>query len=592
MKTDFFRQFSVKLYLLALFIIISTTPVILLSIIQYSFLNNNILSILENNNLSLAKALANKVELYLESNNKIVNLLAYEIEFKSDPQIKNLFSNIIKTNEDFSFIIYSDKSESIYYDKQNHLKRFDSKTLVPQHYQIINQLLKKPETYFISKIQLPGKNAPVIGIISPIIKDSILKGYLFGGIKFDKIQSYTNGLSDIKQEAFIVDLKDNNIIFPLSVEKKSLNSKKNILNSLKRTNSGIIEDYKPGKGEEKIISFTRFNSSEWAIWLEHPLSMYEKEIQRYSLRTLAAALISLGFALILALWVAASQHQFVKNLLSSIHEIAKGNYSKKAKTEVFFLPKEFHYLLSEFNLMAERIEQLDNFKSNLIDTVSHEFRTPLTSIKGFSSTLLRKDVTFEKEMQRKLLKIISDQSDRLSRMVEDLLVVPKLEGNVLKLDVQEIDLEQTIEHISEFFAGDTFEINVEEQLTVIADSDRLEQVLVNLFENAHKYSYPQGSKIKVEAFRDNWLARIVVSNPAEKVAPEKLQSLFNKFVRLDDTLTRTTGGTGLGLYITKGLIELMGGKIWLETDEEYFHVNFTLPLKLSARGKYFLSKEN
>ena len=108
--------------------------------------------------------------------------------------------------------------------------------------------------------------------------------------------------------------------------------------------------------------------------------------------------------------------------------------------------------------------------------------------------------------------------------------------------------------------------------------DRLEQVILNLFENAHKYSFPKGAPIKVRASKKGSHAYVLVSNSAEKVAPEKLDTLFNKFVRLDDTLTRTTGGTGLGLYITKGLIELMDGRIWLEADEE-FRVYFTVPIK-------------
>jgi two-component system phosphate regulon sensor histidine kinase PhoR len=260
-----------------------------------------------------------------------------------------------------------------------------------------------------------------------------------------------------------------------------------------------------------------------------------------------------------------------------MRSIAKGNYSNKVKSDLPFIPKEFSDMIEEFNIMSEKIEQLDSFKSNLIDTVSHEFRTPLTSIKGFSSTLLRTDASFNKDMQRKLLKIISDQADRLSRMVEDLLVVPKLEGNILKLNLQEVEIDQVMEDIMQFFPNCTFDINSESNLVVLGDQDRLEQIFINLFENANKYSYPKGLPIRVCIKTDKNFAHIIVSNSAEEVPKDKLNSLFDKFVRLDDTLTRTTGGTGLGLYITKGLIELMGGKIWLEADKN-FKVNFTLPL--------------
>jgi signal transduction histidine kinase len=578
LSLDIFRTFGVKIYLLIIFIIVSTTPVIMLGLIQYSFIGNNIITIMENNNLLEVEDFASKIELYADMNARVINLVSQQLE-NAPEKIKIIFTNILKTYPDFEYIWYeNEKGEIFLYDSNFYIT--DKFSLHLEKYGFMEQARQKNILFFTGKIRVFPDKQPVIGIITPVKTG----GYLFGGMKLDKIREYTENISRKKGEAIIVNPVSNSLIYPETENNDFRQLKETIIKRTGTHNSGLIKDYVSDiDGIQKIISYkkmtaSRGNSPEWVIWVESPLSAFDEELRKNALRTFAAAIISIGFALVMGLWIAAAQHKFVKNFLGSIRAIAKGNYSKKVDAQQKFIPREFDLLIDEFNFMAERIEQLDSFKSNLIDTVSHEFRTPLTSIKGFSSTLLRKDATFDKETQRKLLKIISNQSDRLSRMVEDLLVVPKLEGHVLKLNLQEIELEQTIEHIVDFFPGQPFEINIEPQLWVMVDPDRLEQVILNLFENAHKYSFPKGAPIKVKASKIGSHAHVIVANSAEKVEPEKLETLFNKFVRLDDTLTRTTGGTGLGLYITKGLIELTGGRIWLEADSE-FRVNFTIPIK-------------
>src|SRR5690606_30941987 len=115
------------------------------------------------------------------------------------------------------------------------------------------------------------------------------------------------------------------------------------------------------------------------------------------------------------------------------------------------------------------------------------------------------------------------------RMVEDLLVVPKLEQNILKLNLQEIDLEHVIDNVTEFFPEENFAIDIREPVFIEVDGDRMEQVLLNLFENAHKYAYPKGSAITVKAFREGDSAHIIISNPSEKIMEEQVEQLFNKF---------------------------------------------------------------
>lgn len=234
-----------------------------------------------------------------------------------------------------------------------------------------------------------------------------------------------------------------------------------------------------------------------------------------------------------------------------------------------------------------KLAKLDELKSNLIDTVSHELRTPLTSIKGYTSRLLRYDDSLTGEMRTKSLKVIKQQADRLSRLVEDLLVIPDLETNNLRVFPDQVFLPDVVERSVQFIQEKAMrEIRIhfpsQELPAVLADPDRLEQILLNLLDNAVKYSIPDTViDVTLEAcegtLENAWL-RICVSNDSPMIPARELDGLFEKFKRLDDGLTRTTRGSGLGLFITRELMEAMGGNIRLLYDSGRFTADLTLPV--------------
>ncbi len=285
----------------------------------------------------------------------------------------------------------------------------------------------------------------------------------------------------------------------------------------------------------------------------------------------------------------------IRQLFKAIIAISKGNYERKIRllTNVF-TPYEIIFLAYEFNRMVKQIQkshqqlkkknkilkQLNEFRSSMIDTVSHEFRTPLTSIQGYTSRLLRQDIQIDEETRQKSLHIIKKQSERLKRLVEDLLVIPEIEGLKLNVNLDENDLYSILDNAITLVKNDsqkTIVNKVENDGTfVLADSDRLEQVFVNLIENALKYA-PDGSKIEIETEQTADSVSIYFKNKYELLTKETLNTLFGKFTRLDNTTTRTTRGTGLGLFIVKGLVEAMNGSIKLYSTEEWgFIVKVTL----------------
>lgn len=285
----------------------------------------------------------------------------------------------------------------------------------------------------------------------------------------------------------------------------------------------------------------------------------------------------------------------IRQLFKGIIAISKGNYQRRIRllTNVF-TPYEIIFLAFEFNRMANQIhksylqlkknnvelKELNEFRSNLIDTVSHEFRTPLTSIQGYTSRLLRQDIEIDEEMKQKSLRTIKKQSERLSRMVEDLLVVPDIEGEKIRINSEPLWLNKIIESaIALVSSEDKIIVNnvAEDFPLVLADKDRLEQVFVNLLENAVKYS-EEGATITVESVAKAKFAKVYIKNPCEVIPEAKLEKLFEKFTRIDDKTTRTTRGTGLGLFIVKGLVEAMNGEIKISsTKKDGFVVEIKLP---------------
>ena len=231
---------------------------------------------------------------------------------------------------------------------------------------------------------------------------------------------------------------------------------------------------------------------------------------------------------------------------------------------------QIHKSYAQLKKKNKELKQLNEFRSNMIDTVSHELRTPLTSIQGYTSRLLRQDIEIDEEMKQKSLKTIKRQAERLSRMIEDLLVIPDIEGARLNFNIVPVSISSVIENSITLVRNDANkEIvnNVEScEEIILADNDRIEQVFVNLIENAIKYS-KEGSAITINKEIENDKLIISVQNDYDIIPREKLKTLFEKFTRVDDSTTRTTRGTGLGLFIVKGLVEAMNGKIELSSTD-------------------------
>ncbi len=224
--------------------------------------------------------------------------------------------------------------------------------------------------------------------------------------------------------------------------------------------------------------------------------------------------------------------------------------------------------------------EVDRMKSLLISTVSHELRTPLSSIKGYASTLLAKDVEWDATEQQEFMIIISRETDRLNRMVNDLLDMSRLEAGRLQLTPVPCQLSDVVAKAAVQVKPAPYErlqIDLPPDLPpLIADPQRLEVVVRNLIENAVKYADPD-TQITVSAQAQNETAVITVTDQGPGIPEPHRRHIFETFYRVDDGLTRQSG-FGLGLAICQGFIQAQGGRIWVEPKADGTCIAFSLPL--------------
>jgi PAS domain S-box-containing protein len=214
---------------------------------------------------------------------------------------------------------------------------------------------------------------------------------------------------------------------------------------------------------------------------------------------------------------------------------------------------------------------VDQLKSDFVSTVSHELRTPLAAIYGAALTLQRDDVRLEESQRTGLLAVISDEADRLARIVNDILWSSRLDSGQMGVTIESCDgaklTRQVVEALrSQSPANVKLEVEASDALPpVAADPDKLRSVLTNLIDNAIKYS-PDGGRVRVRLSLAGTRIRFRIEDEGLGIPPSEQSRVFEKFFRLDPNLTRGVGGTGLGLYICRELVLRMHGRIWVSSD--------------------------
>lgn len=229
-----------------------------------------------------------------------------------------------------------------------------------------------------------------------------------------------------------------------------------------------------------------------------------------------------------------------------------------------------------------KLSEIEELRTSLLASVSHELQTPIAIIKAYASTLARADVKWDRETIKAKLKTIEEESDRLSTIVTKLLFTSRLEAGIVKLNRMTLDLSKEARRIAKRLAGTTdihtISVDFPEKFPpVYADPEKIEEVFINLIENAIKFS-PDGGTIMILG-NTSWTDVMVsVADSGIGIQAEDGEKLFERFYRADEGSFTSAPGTGLGLYICRSLIEAHGGKISVEgTIGQGACFTFTLP---------------
>ena len=293
-----------------------------------------------------------------------------------------------------------------------------------------------------------------------------------------------------------------------------------------------------------------------------------------------AALTAVVAALALSLLFSRSVVAPVLAMSQATQRIADGHYEERVQP---IGQDELAQLAVRFNQMAEKLDQVESMRRRLIGDVSHELRTPLTAIKGSMEGLMdgvlpANDETFQQ---------IHAEAGRLNRLVDDLQELSRVEARAYQLDFRSLDVSLLVQTVTKRLApqAESKRISLDFELTpelplILADEDRVIQILTNLTDNALQYT-PEGGSVSIFAKRGNNEIQFSVRDSGIGIPPEHLSHIFDRFYRVDKSRSRQAGGgSGIGLTIARALVEAHGGRIWVDSTGSGHGCtfNFTIPI--------------
>lgn len=294
--------------------------------------------------------------------------------------------------------------------------------------------------------------------------------------------------------------------------------------------------------------------------------LFEDFVTSFNEALIYAGLAALVIGLLVSWLFSRSIIAPVQAMTIASHRIAEGKYEERVDKE---RADELGQLARSFNQMAENLEQVENMRRQLIGDVSHELRTPLTAIKGSMEGLM--DGVFPATDET--YKMVHREAGRLSRLVDDLQELSRVEAGAYPLQVRPVELplvvDAALKRLSFQFdeKGVALTPNLSANLPqILADEDRLLQILTNLLGNALRHTSANG-QVTINAEKKNDFVVISVSDTGIGISPEHLEHIFTRFYRVDKSRSRQNGGgSGIGLTVSKHLVEAQGGEIWVESE--------------------------
>ncbi|MDO5310714.1 MAG: HAMP domain-containing sensor histidine kinase [Clostridia bacterium] len=319
-----------------------------------------------------------------------------------------------------------------------------------------------------------------------------------------------------------------------------------------------------------------------AVSMSRPIPEHQK--MKYDLikMLLFSSVIIIVFLLILTYFMASKISVPIRRISESTKEFAKGNFSVRVEEDaVEATVYEIAELAEAFNNMAAELEKSEEIKNAFISDVSHELRTPMTTIGGFVSGIL--DDTIPQDKQKEYLKIVYDEVNRLSRLVNSFLDITRLQSDKMDLKMTSFDINELIRIVIIGLESKLEERKIEVELNldsencyVFGDRDCIMRVVTNLLDNAAKFTY-DGGKITVTVTQLQHEVKVSIRNTGCGISENQKQMIFQRFYKADKSRSLNKSGTGIGLYLVKNILSAHGKNITVESVEgQYAEFIFTL----------------
>lgn len=354
---------------------------------------------------------------------------------------------------------------------------------------------------------------------------------------------------------------------------------------LEKLDGLLVTDYAIYEGSGEYVYCTRvylYGDNPLYLYVAEPLDFLQSSMQEMTARSIILAVIMFVISLALSSTVSGMLTTPIAEMTKKARELANGDFDVDFHGKMY--GAELVELAESLNFARDELSKTDKMQKELIANVSHDFKTPLTMIKGYASMI--KEISGEnKEKREKHAQIIVDEADRLASLVNDLLDLSKIRSGIAELNLEEIDTSLFVREILERFdyvkdtQGYAFEVEIESGLYTRADRVKIGQALYNLIGNAVNYT-GEDKRVRVSLKRTGEnVFRFSVQDTGEGIKAEELSVIWDRYYRVSETHKRPVSGTGLGLSIVKVVLERHGFFYGVESEigkGSTFYVDFPI----------------
>ncbi|MBI4348903.1 MAG: HAMP domain-containing histidine kinase [Elusimicrobia bacterium] len=352
--------------------------------------------------------------------------------------------------------------------------------------------------------------------------------------------------------------------------------------ALRRLEPGWLEYREGARAFREFVAPAGIGPSKTVLRLVFDLSA--GPTAGHGLRIAWVALSSLAVGLLGVAWLAANLNRTLRKLASAARHVGAGELSYQVRTD---RTDELGQIAAEFNLMGRKLAELEEMKQRFLESVTHDLKSPLAAIDGYASILAKGMCGPVNDTQRRHLESMQDSSERLSRMIDDILDLSKLEAGQMEFEFAPMRLEEAAREVRGLLSvlADRYEVALSVEAgdglpEISGDRDSLIRVITNLVSNALKFT-PKGGRVSISVRRADGGVALRVKDTGCGIPEEKLHLMFTKFFQVQETKAQARAvGTGLGLTICRRIVEAHGGRIWVESVwRQGSTFSFALPAK-------------